>query len=406
RQVVTMQRKLYGDEHLAVAVSLESLGLILQERGKLAEAEINLREALSIQRKFLSDESPQRLTFFRHLAELLEVAGKLAEAETVYRQMLDLRLECLGGEHLDVAESFNALANVLKAQGKLTEAETMYRRALIIRRKLLGDGHQLVADSVNKLLSLLLSQKKFGEAEQILTGLLTPALIGNPRSVALLNARVELFARRGRWKEAAVDASIVLEYQPTNHLAYHTLAPLLVASGDLVLYQRLCQRMMSQFVGTIDACAADRVAKDCLMLPLSEVNLRLVCNLADTAVTNGSKLVAIPFFQTCKALAEYRQGRFTAAREWAQKALEGRIVFAQAEAYPVLAMAHYRLNQKDDARAVLAKGNDFVKSNLPRVNSDDFGVDWRDWIIAHALIEEATALIEGKPASESNPYKK
>lgn len=406
RQVLAMQRRLYGDEHPAVAVSLESLGLILQQRGKLAEAEINLREALSIQGKFLSDESPQRLTFFRHLAELLEVAGKLAEAETVYRQMLDMRVKSLGEEHLDVAESLDALANVLQAQGKLTEAETMYRRALKIRRKLLGDVHQLVADSVNKLLSLLLSQKKFGEAEQSLTMFLTPALVGNPRSVTLLNARVELFARQGRWKEAAVDASIVLEYQPTNNLAYHTLAPLLVASRDLVLYQRLCQRMMSQFAGTTDACAADRMAKDCLMLPLSEVNFQLVGNLADTAVTNGSELVAIPFFQTCKALAEYRQGRFTAAREWAQKALEGRIVFAQAEAYPVLAMAHYRLNQKDNARAVLVMGKDFVKNNLPQVDSDDFGVDWRDWIITQALIDEATALIEGKPASESNPYKK
>src|SRR2546422_2459193 len=44
----------------------------------------------------------------------------------------------------------------------------------------------------------------------------------------LFRSRVELLARQGRWQEAATDAALALEHQPSNHDRYHTLAPLLV----------------------------------------------------------------------------------------------------------------------------------------------------------------------------------
>jgi hypothetical protein len=36
-----------------------------------------------------------------------------------------------------------------------------------------------------------------------------------------------------------------------------------------------------------------------------------------------------------------------------------------------------------------------VQEKLPVPGSRDLGSDWKDWIIAHALLDEASSLIEG-----------
>jgi hypothetical protein len=64
----------------------------------------------------------------------------------------------------------------------------------------------------------------------------------------------------------------------------------------------------------------------------------------------------------------------------------------------VLAMALWNSNQIDDARAAFAKGIDIEQTKLPRLDTD-LGNDGVDWIIAHALMKEAKALIEGQSAT-------
>ncbi len=65
----------------------------------------------------------------------------------------------------------------------------------------------------------------------------------------------------------------------------------------------------------------------------------------------------MPFFEVCKALSEYRRGHFAEAVEWAKKPLKTPQLYAHGHAYAVLAMACWRLGEKDTARAMLDKGN-------------------------------------------------
>ena len=67
------------------------------------------------------------------------------------------------------------------------------------------------------------------------------------------------------------------------------------------------------------------------------------------------------------------------------------------EAYTVLAMSHRQLQQFEQARPSLAKGTE-IEQKLPKFNSGDLGEHWMDWIIAHALMKEAKAMIEPTPA--------
>jgi hypothetical protein len=112
----------------------------------------------------------------------------------------------------------------------------------------------------------------------------------------------------------------------------------------------------------------------------------------------------LPWFQFCKGLAEYRQGHFAGAVDWTQKALShaGDRPKRDVGAYMALAMAQYRSKQADEARTALAKGVEIAETKLPKLESGDLGDDWLDWIIAHVLMREARALIEGQPATATD----
>ena len=73
------------------------------------------------------------------------------------------------------------------------------------------------------------------------------------------------------------------------------------------------------------------------------------------------------------------------------------------ETYAVVAMAQCRSKQAAEARATLAKGVEIADSKMPKLESGDIGGDWVDWIIAHALMREAKALIDGSASATNSP---
>jgi hypothetical protein len=184
-------------------------------------------------------------------------------------------------------------------------------------------------------------------------------------------------------------------------LNYHCLAPLLVQVADVAGYRTHCQRTASQFRGAEHPNIAERMAKDCLILPNSGADLLVVSAWAETALTKGKDSGDLPWFQFVKGLAEYRLGHFASAVEWTRKVLSDAAHDSNrdAEACMVLAMAQHELKQTDEARDTLATGFDIVNTKMPKLDSGDLGSGWVDWIIAHALLAEAKALIAGQPAT-------
>jgi eukaryotic-like serine/threonine-protein kinase len=251
----------------------------------------------------------------------------------------------------------------------------------------------------------LIAEKKFGEAEQILDEALTPAFVSQPSSADVLDLRFNLMARRGRWQEAASDAALLLEYRPAEHYYYHALAPLLVMTHDRPAYEQLCRKIIAMFANATNAAVADRIAQDCLLLPDSGVDLHVVDKLADTAVTVGSGDTLMPFFQTCKAMSNYRQGRFLEAIEWVKRPLEGPVVCAQAKACAILAMAQWRLGEKDPARATLAKGETLASGIFSVRDAGDLKEGWVAWLHTRVSLDEAAALVQPVSSSENESNK-
>jgi hypothetical protein len=85
------------------------------------------------------------------------------------------------------------------------------------------------------------------------------------------------------------------------------------------------------------------VAKACLFLPCSDGDLKTVARLADLPVTFGiGDKGAMPYFQICKALSEYRQGHYAQALEWGQKTLGSLTVASHAHASAIVAWRRTR----------------------------------------------------------------
>ncbi|HEX2474156.1 MAG TPA: protein kinase [Lacipirellulaceae bacterium] len=245
-------------------------------------------------------------------------------------------------------------------------------------------------------LAQALAQGQPGNVEQVVSEILPPPPENDPRRADWLRFRGELWARIGRWKEAAADFSTLIELEPANHEYYHFLAPLLVQSGDLDAYRRHCARVVERFGKTNHPVVAERLVKDCLILPSSGADLEAVDAMADTAIAADPNHWGTAFFHFVKGFSEYRQGNFASAVQWLEKALAKRGEFESrdAQVYFVLAMAHHHLTQADEARTALAQGAALIETR-PKPGSGGLGTDWNDWLIVHALQREATALIEG-----------
>jgi serine/threonine protein kinase/Tfp pilus assembly protein PilF len=393
REALALRRQFQDPGHEDAIITLNNLGNVIFTAKRFAEAEKIYREALELWKKRFGPEHPSVALALNNLASACVDQGKSTEAAEYFSQAVAMRRKLLGENHPSYAASLDSLADVHRLTGNHADAETLYRKALDLERKQLGSGHPDVRRTLNNLVTVLIAQNKSAEIEALFHDLLTPEFVRDPGSVPLLVERAESLARRGRWKDAAADAAQALAHEPDDHQRYHMLAPLLVAGGDMETYRDLCGRIAARFAGTTNCFVADRMAKDCLIVPLSGFDPAAVSTLADKAVTLGHKEAALPFFQTCKALAEYRTGKFQNAVDWAERALKSSFRHAQAEAGAVQAMALFKLEQHEAARAALARCADIVERKLPPPGSSDIGADWRDWIICRTLLNEARALL-------------
>ncbi|HET6408712.1 MAG TPA: tetratricopeptide repeat protein, partial [Chthoniobacteraceae bacterium] len=394
KAVLSIQREMMADDHPATLETFGSLAKVLQEQGKGLEAELMWRTALEGWRKRGKDDEPDRLYALRGLAESLESQSKWSEAEEVWRDSLSLWRKKGGIEEKQSMFTLRSLGLALEAARKWPEAESVYREALTISRSKGDEDPEALVD-LDRVVRALTAQKEFDEAQQLLDRVLTPAFVVKPASVNLLVQRVNVMGRQGRWREAAADAALALEHQLTDHYRYHTLAALLAMTGDRPAYEQVCKRIVTKFADSTNPYIAERIAQDNLLLPNSGADLELMDKLADKAVTAGNGTDDLPYFQACKAMSHYRLGHFSEAIAWGKKATSGSSEFSQAKAYAVMAMAHWQLEQRNEARAALGEGDALAPPFSHERTDADLGESWVAWLMARISLDEATNLIEG-----------
>jgi serine/threonine-protein kinase len=401
RENLARQRKLYGDENAQVALCARGLVFVLFKQGKLSEAETTSREALPMIRKLYASEHASLEDSLILLGKALEDLGKLAEAETIYREVVEREKQIHGDGHFHVARGLCVVGGVLVEESRLVEAEAVYRQAFVLEQNIFSHGDEHILALLSTLGSLLRKQSKSADAETLLREYVSPE---RPTSSAQQSAgqttdRLQLLAnleaRCGLWSDAVAHFRQLTRLDSENHWHYHQLAPALAHNGDLDLYRRHCALVLARFADTTDPVVAERMAKDCLILACPRVDLSAVDKLTKMALTAGKRHPFFPFFEFASGLADYRQGRFTSAVECMRKVLESKgFVYRDAQANLVLAMSQWQVHQSEEAHSALAAGAEILSRDGPKMDGNDLGPEWTDWVIAHALLNEAKTLIE------------
>ncbi len=204
--------------------------------------------------------------------------------------------------------------------------------------------------------------------------------------------------RSGRWRDGITEARQAIALDPANEENYFDLALLLAAAGDVEEYHAFCRKFAEQFKTTRDPVLAERIAKSCLVLPLSGADLEAVSQLADiaAAATDRERGWA-SWNHLCQALVQHRRGNPQAALELASKSLAATGLadyHRYASAFMVIGLSHQQLGNSNEARSAMEQGKAIIKEKLPNLESGDLGTYWRDWILAQALRQEAEMSIK------------
>jgi Flp pilus assembly protein TadD len=199
-------------------------------------------------------------------------------------------------------------------------------------------------------------------------------------------------AFRGRWAEAAEFHTKVLELDPSNSLFWHDEAVLRLKVGDVEGYRRVCRGMLARFGGSNSPVEAECIARTCCLAPGAVADYEPVLRLADRAVTGTENHQAYRWFLIARGMADYRAGRFAGAIDWLRKSLtpgaDSEEPVRDGLAHAVLAMAHHRLGQAEEARKALDRARD-LEERLPASG----GNLTYNWLRVHVVRREADALL-------------
>jgi len=387
REKLALQKQLLGAENPDVAESLVDLGAVLVAQRNWTNSEVTLRAALAMDRKFLKEKDPKFAGLFLLLWGVLGKEGRDTEAEALIGNQQKGLFQWRGDDFSFTAAIQSArFLPALQAGGLMSTSlpfNSMDTNSVMF---LAGRARAFI------------TQGDFARADGVLSSCLTPDFLKQPECAPMLKVRADFLARRGRWDEAAADYSRLVKFDAADHTLHHSLAPLLVQTGDLEGYRRHCAEMLARFGGTSDAAVAERMVKDCLIVPIPGVDLKAVAQLAQAAVTQGNS-PGLAFVQFAKGLADYRTGDYAgAAALMGQVIAAGGVPFRGAQASAVLAMAQSRLHRPGDAEAALAQGA-AIFGQMTGPQSGGLIPDWTDWIIAHALLSEAESVVHGTSAN-------
>ena len=167
KQVLAMDRQLYGERHPHVADDLINLGAIQYDLGHYVEAERFDRQALDITQSFYGKNHPATASALTILGRTLVSQGKIDEAAGMLREALGIEEQVYGKVHPRVAGTLNELGKIAQQQGKLDDAQADFSRMAEIYRSIYAGKHYYIGIALCNLAGVWVDRKNYGEAERL-----------------------------------------------------------------------------------------------------------------------------------------------------------------------------------------------------------------------------------------------
>lgn len=214
-QALALNRKLYGEQHPAVADGLNNLGAIASNRGDYPAAEAYYREAVSISEKWYGMVHPEVAANLTALAQVLTTEKRFDEATALLQRALAIQQHQPGPVRATVGTALNQLGIVAFQQNHYDDARAYFTEAIETWRTLYGDQHPFIANAISNLGSICLAQKDYACAEKQFRDAVQRFEAISPQSLNAAVARVKLgrtLLREKRFAEAETQSRVAYDY--------------------------------------------------------------------------------------------------------------------------------------------------------------------------------------------------
>src|SRR5262245_34698671 len=205
-RALDIKEKTLGMDNPSVAVSLNNLAYLYDDRGDYAKAESLYQRALLIREKALGPDHPDVAETSGNLARVYYNQGDYAKAESLYQRALAIKEKVLGRAHADVAETLKSLALIYSDRGDHARAEPLFQRALFILENAFGPYHPDVAVTLNNLALLYKDKGEYARAELTFrrAQLITEKSLGpdHPELAQIFSNLAVLYAAKGDFAQA------------------------------------------------------------------------------------------------------------------------------------------------------------------------------------------------------------
>ncbi|GAB5536788.1 MAG: hypothetical protein Rubg2KO_30370 [Rubricoccaceae bacterium] len=171
RESVALRRDLYGSEHPALAIALNSLATHLRNSGDYEGAEPFAREALAISQAVLGPDHPNTVDQMVVIATLLRQAGDPERAIEIIQDAIERSERTQGPSNAQTIYFYGSLARAMIVAERYEEADAVLVRAIGMERGSNGRASVGVGNMIASRGSIALengapetARQRFGEA--------------------------------------------------------------------------------------------------------------------------------------------------------------------------------------------------------------------------------------------------
>jgi tetratricopeptide (TPR) repeat protein len=196
-----------GGDDLLQARLFTNIGLILMDQKKSDEALKILERSLAVRKRLLGDTHPHVAVSLNDIGICHSQAGRYEEALPLLQEAMQVRVAVFGESHPLVASSLGNIGNVYWRQGDVETSLEYHQRSLGIKEKHFGADHVATAKSHTAIGTLYLKLEQWPKAEASLRSALdifNEKLKPDHADVARVLGRLGyVLFRQARYAEAA-----------------------------------------------------------------------------------------------------------------------------------------------------------------------------------------------------------
>jgi WD40 repeat protein/serine/threonine protein kinase/tetratricopeptide (TPR) repeat protein len=431
RKILAARLKYEGRQQWDTVKAMENLVLALtQQTNKWSQAEGIQSDIVESKRTLLGNAQADLAPSLLFLAGILQREGKMQQSEVVYRECLSLCQKANTNDLVPVEPALYPLASLLQTQGRDSDVQQLFTEILTPEREqeigaadlLLWRGdyharHRRWKDACEDL-ARAFERNPTNDWNWCAIGPLliqTGDLKGYERHrEALLGRAVP--TNSPSWAARAAEISMLMPASSNGLGSASNLAHLVIAAYNPSLSSSsfsFSDRLRALIARTSSCRVQDEVGPSLRVPPVATskgappaIGNSFAERLARLKQFAGAGAEPGIFCEFPPGLVALRKGEFQEAQQWMLGVLAAanEDTLAQAQARLVLALAQHSMGSPDDARTNLSKGTALLKEFDSKIERDDLGSAWEDYLIAQILLREAVSAI-GSPGEPGTAAK-